>query len=262
MSISAVAFAQKAVELAMLRPPIPYVLGGRTRAGTDCSNLIRLMLREMGGKDIQAGSNSMWASHVINRAFIHAGGTNKGGGHLVPGALLFMDYASPVNQTAAGTPGSMDHVGIYVGPVPGLLTPDGKQADVVHASSSRGMVCGSTLKNAWTHVAWLKGVDYDTPSLPSTSADLPAQAEPGQYAVVTEDTYLYPAIPGPGEAMVTKDGVRMRKQPKIVDGTNHNRICTVPNGTIMPILEQHKDWTRLEYGIHKAWIRNDMLAFG
>ena len=160
MGISASAFAHIAVEMAQLNPPIPYALGGRTRAGTDCSNLIRLIIRELGGKDIQAGSNSIWDKHVANKAFCHDGGTLKFGGILEPGVLLWIDYNNPVTQNAKGTSGKMDHVGIYVGNVPGLVAANGKQGNVVHASLSQGKVCASTLQNAWTHGALLNALDY------------------------------------------------------------------------------------------------------
>jgi len=246
MAITGAGLALEAIKL-IRDPPIPYVYGKRDPAsGMDCSGLVQYARKMAGGGDMAAGSNRLWTDHCAWRGTLAEAQKQ---GKLVPGALVFIDDAKGGSN---GTPGKMSHVGVYVG----------GSTVIVHASQSRGGVYPSTLKNAWTHVMWLKGVDYDILSLPSTSADLPARAEPGRYAVVTEDTYLYPAIPGPGEAMVIKEGVRMRKQPKIVDGINHNRICTVPNGTIMPILERHKDWTRLEYGIHRAWIRNDMLAFG
>ena len=64
--------------------------------------------------------------------------------------------------------------------------------------------------------------------------------------------------------IVTKEsaGARMRKQPKIVDGANHNRICEVPRGTILPILDRRDGWTKLPYGIHEGWIRDNLLTFG
>jgi len=261
MGITASAFARRAVEKAQSNPPIPYVLGGRTDAGTDCSNLIRLIIRELGGKDIQAGSNAMWDSHVMNRAFCHDGGTRKFGGYLVPGSLLFIDYNNPVAQNGAGTPGKMDHVGIYVGPVKGLLTPDGKQGDVVHASQSRGMVCASTLLNAWTHGAWLKGVDYD-------AIDTGVPSNPGAVAPDHPDTTApapAPLEPGPGQAKVntTTSGLRLRKQPS----TSGAVIKEMPAGAIIDVLDTKNGWALVYYVArdgtpHQGWCSADYLQFG
>jgi len=250
-TVTAAAFVQKAVELAKLHPPIPYVLGGRARAGTDCSNLIRLILKELGASDIQAGSNAMWASHVTNKAFIHAGGNFRGGGHLAQGVLLFMDYGTPANQTATGTPGKMDHMGIYVGPVSGLVTPDGKQADVIHASASRGIVCGSTLKNAWTHVAHLKGMIFDeggTLGLVDMGPANPAGSLPNNPAP--------PKALGQGQARVitTTSGLYLREGPH----TKYRRIKEMPIGAIVEVVHIQDGWANVRWDVrpglyHTGW---------
>ena len=261
MSVSASKFSNRLVEIAQRTPPVPYILGGRTLAGTDCSNLPRLVIRELGGTDIVAGSNKMWDQYVSNKFFIHDGGAFKGGGFLIPGAVLFISYADTPTQNAKGDLGKMDHMGIYVGNVSGLKTPDGKQGNVVHASQSRGMVCASTLQNAWTHGGWLRGINYVDISvdMPDNSINGNGSSSVGGDA----STKLPPRTePLPGEAMIRGDGVRMRRQPRIVDGVNHNRICTVPNGTIMSILARKNGWTQLAYLIHTGWVRDDLLQFG
>jgi hypothetical protein len=261
MKILAGDFAKKAVELAMLHPPIAYVLGGRTRQGTDCSNLIRLIIKELGGQDIQAGSNTLWNTHVRDQAFCHEGGTLKFGG-LLPGDLLFIDYNNPVTQNANGTPGKMDHVGIYIGETTGLLTPDGQPATVVHASLSRGMVCGSTLKNAWTHRARLKVLAIDfSPSNDGNpqpeqvnnsllAPRLPTQTAPesGQAKIVTND----------------KKGLNLRKQPEV---RKDNGIKTMPDSAIVDVLRVWGEWAEVRYvhwdGVkHVGWCRAEFLLFG
>ena len=253
MGITVAAFAQRAVELAGLNPPIPYVLGGRTRAGTDCSNLIRLLLRELGGRDIAANSNSMWSSHVVagTRFFIHNPGTL-----LVPGALLWIDYNSPVNQTSAGTPGKMDHVGIYVGNVPGLVARNGKQGSVIHASQSAGFVSVSTLQNAWTHGAWLNKIDYSVagrialpfsmPSIPGATAQQPPP----------------PAVLEVGYARTTTK-LRLRRGP----GTGYGVINEMPAGAVIMLLGAPADgWVKARWcgatRVHEGFCSIDYLEFG
>ena len=259
MGITAAAFAQRAVELAGLNPPIPYVLGGRTRAGTDCSNLIRLILRELGGKDIAANSNAMWSSHVVagTRLFIHDPKT-----YLVPGALLWIDYNSPVNRAPAGTPGKMNHMGIYVGNVPGLIAANGKQGNVIHASQSvrrhyadKGEVCASTLQNAWTHGAWLNGIDYSAPGGGIVLPGIPPATQPP----VTQPPIVAPlasAEPGPGQAKVvtTTSGLYLRKLP----GKEGARIKEMPIGTIVTVLRVEGEWAQVRWDVrpglhHIGW---------
>ena len=261
LGITAQAFAERCVEKALQRPRIPYVLGGRTDAGTDCSNLVRLVVRELGGKDIAAGSNSMWNSHVINKAFIHDGGTNHGGGYLVPGALLFMDYNDPVNKTSSGTPGKMDHVGVYVGNVAGLIAENGKQGNVIHASRSVGFVAVSTLQNAWTHVAWLKEqIDYSAQGgvvikypTPQTASDI---AIPQPIAI----TALDPAQPG--YALVTSN-LRLRKSPS----TTASVIAQMPIGAVIQLLgDPVNGWVKArwigEKYPHEGYCSIDYLEIG
>lgn len=261
MAVSATAFAQRAVELALLNPPIPYVYGGRKRTGTDCSNLIRLIIRELGGKDIEAGSNTMWNKHVIDRHHVDDGGTKQYGGDLQPGDLLFIDDSDPPSKSANGTPGAMGHIGIYVGPT-GLKTHDGLDATVVHASSSQKTVCFSSIpKNfiRWTHSARLKVLDYDDAGIPITEDSTPASTE--ETAPVTTQT-----APGPGQAMInTNDtGLLLRSAPKKVKG---NEIKEMPKGTIVQVLLQFGEWTQVHFvnydGVpHEGWCKSSYLLFG
>ncbi|MDL2318057.1 SH3 domain-containing protein [Eubacteriales bacterium OttesenSCG-928-A19] len=270
MGVSATDFANLAVEKAQRVPPIPYVLGGRTGAGTDCSNLIWLLMQELGGKVVRAGSNTIWASHVTNKVFRNDGGALQFGGELTPGMLLFIDYNDVVTQTPEGTPGKMDHMGIYVGNVPGLLTPDGKQGNVIHASQSRGMVCASTLLNAWTHGAFLNGVDYgggisepddQEPEQPSA----PGEQTPGS-SEVEELTPNAPILmPGPGEAkVITKEtGLLLRKQPK----KDAAVIKEIPKGAIVKVITYDGTaWTKVRWvasdGIpHEGFVATQYLYF-
>ena len=137
-------------------PAIPYKLGGRSDAGTDCINLIGWAMQELGGQDVPRGSNEAWNKNMTWRGTLAEA---KRLGKLVPGAILYIDYATS-SGGSDGTPGKMDHVAVYVESGHGVITPASKAGDVVHASASRGGVYPSTLANGFTHAAWLAGVDY------------------------------------------------------------------------------------------------------
>ena len=86
-------------------------------------------------------------------------------GKLKPGALLFIheedESGLPAQYQGDGL-GDFSHVGLYVGE--NALTDTDKhgkrrECDVVHSSQSMGRVCGSTLKNGWTHVGLAKDID-------------------------------------------------------------------------------------------------------
>ncbi len=131
---------------------IPYMLGRETLdgQGTDCQGLIEAVVRALGGEISYRGSNDMFRNACT---YVETLDQAKREGHLVPGAVLFIvknDGGQPP-QYKDGQ-GNASHVGWYTG----------GRYEVVHASSSKGKVAPSTLKNAWTHVGWLKAVDYDS----------------------------------------------------------------------------------------------------
>ena len=129
---------------------IPYILGKETLDGdgADCQGLIEAIVRALGGRLSYRGSNDMFRNAC---SYVSTLSQARKDGHLVPGAVLFI-----VRQDGGEPPqykdkkGNASHVGWYTG----------GRYEVVHASSSRGKVAASTLKNAWTHVGWLKAVDY------------------------------------------------------------------------------------------------------
>ena len=129
---------------------IPYMLGKESLdgRGADCQGLVEAVVRALGGTISYRGSNDMFRNACTYVATLDQA---KVEGRLVPGAVLFivrLDGGEPP-QYKDGK-GNASHVGWYTG----------GRYEVVHASSSRGKVAASTLKNAWTHVGWLKSVDY------------------------------------------------------------------------------------------------------
>ena len=129
---------------------IPYILGKETLDGdgADCQGLIEAIVRALGGRLSYRGSNDMFRNAC---SYVGTLSQARKDGRLVPGAVLFI-----VRQDGGEPPqykdkkGNASHVGWYTG----------GRYEVVHASSSRGKVAASTLKNAWTHVGWLKALDY------------------------------------------------------------------------------------------------------
>jgi hypothetical protein len=126
---------------------IPYVLGGENEKGLDCQGLIEYVVRQTGGRMSFRGSNDMFRNAC---ALV----TPLKGHNPTPGCVLFIvsqDGNEPSQYKADGL-GNARHIGWYTG----------GRYEVVHASSSKGRVVPSTLKNGWTHIGWLKNVDYST----------------------------------------------------------------------------------------------------
>ena len=237
-------------------PAIPYVLGGRSDKGTDCINLIGWCMDELGGRKVSRGSNKAWREDMDWTGTLKEAESQ---GKLIPGALLYMDYGN----------GAMDHAGVFVGDGYRLVTPDGKPGTVVHASSSRQGVYPSTIKNGWTHVAWLKGVEYGSEDTVSAGADhRDAFGDVG--AGGTVGAALPVVEPGEGEAKVitTTSGLNLRKQPDVKSAP----IKEMPIGTIVKVLGVADDWANVRWDVkpglwHIGWCRIgqdgvDYLRFG
>ncbi len=129
---------------------IPYVLGKETlnAIGADCQGFIEAIVRSLDGELSCRGSNDMFRNAC---SYVGTLEQAKKDSRLIPGAVLFIvknDGGEPP-QYRDGK-GNATHIGWYTG----------GRYEVVHASSSKGKVAPSTLRNAWTHVGWLKAVDY------------------------------------------------------------------------------------------------------
>lgn len=224
-------------------PAIPYVLGGRSEKGTDCINLVGWCVQELGGRrdDIPKGSNSAWKTSMqATWTLQEAQRQNK----LIPGALVYICDA----PTSKWPDGDYGHVGVYVG----------RQASwaadqvIVHASASRSGVYPSTLKNAWTHVAWLKCVAYDKASgggsIPLTDGGSSAEAA---------------VKPGEGDAVMSiarvatsGSALNIRKNPS----TNGMKLGTIPNGTLIEVIQSQGDWIRTRFSAIEGWVSTQYLT--
>lgn len=125
-------------------PPITY-------RQMDCQAFVEYCVNQRGGRLQFRGSNDMFRN-----ACSWVGSLNQARalGYLRPGAWLFIveqNGGEPAKYKADGL-GNASHVGIYT---------QLNGVEVVHSSASRGGVFPSTLKNGWTHVGLVKGLEYE-----------------------------------------------------------------------------------------------------
>ena len=202
----------------------------------DCQAMIERAVRNAGGSMDYRGSNHMarsvaWLGTIENV---------QAEGKLEPGALLFIheedESGLPVQYQGDGL-GDFSHVGLYVGE--NALTDTDKNGkrracDVVHSSQTMGRVCGSTLKNGWTHVGWAQEIDYGAEVLPGVAlgAEI-GQEETGQAEPEAEKAVSSAAVRSP-------DGtpVKLRKSPSRAE----NLYWKVADGETASIERRKGEW--------------------
>lgn len=141
------------------KSPIPYVEGKETlnpAIGADCQGWVEAIIRDLGGKISYAGTNEMWRKAASWFGTIDEA---RKQGKLVPGCcpiIIKQDGKEPDKYKPGGSMydpnkiGNCSHIGWYIG---------GKY-EVIDASYSRGTVSPTTLKGGFTHIIWMKEVDY------------------------------------------------------------------------------------------------------
>ena len=181
--------------------------------------------------------------------------------------------------------GVTKHAALYVGKVPGLLTPDhdkdGKpkkqvQADTVHASESMDGVYGTARNNYYTHAGYLKGVGYPSQgAVPPGASGLPAEQAPdAQDEGYAPEPATAPVIttPKPGQAMVitTTSGLMLRK---VAGQKTPGKDMEMPIGTIVTVIKRAGNWVEVRWDVrpglhHQGWCAatadngTPYLAFG
>lgn len=190
-------------------PPITY-------QQEDCQAFIEQTVKRAGGSvPDYRGSNDMYRNACTRIVPLK-------GAALEPGMVLFIvaqDGREPERYKADGL-GNASHVGWYTG----------LRHEVVHSSASRGQVAASTLKNAWTHAGWLKGIAYNQ-----------SEVTPMKTAVVHAES---------------GDTVRMRKFPT----TEDIALANVPVGTTVGVLDQQGEWWRITHGGLTGWMMSKFLT--
>ena len=148
---------------------IAAVAEGHTYAEMDCQALVEYCVNACGGKMAYAGSNDM----ARNVAYMATLENAKAEGKLVPGTGLLIheenENGLPAKYRGDGL-GDFSHVGLYVGE--NALTDTDKngksrKCNTVHASASRGRVCGGTTGGGWTHAVLFGEVDYTGVNIPT-----------------------------------------------------------------------------------------------
>ena len=203
----------------------------------DCQAMIEQAVRNAGGSMDYRGSNHMarsvaWLGTIENA---------QAEGKLMPGTLLFIheedESGLPAQYQGDGL-GDFSHVGLYVGE--NALTDTDKHGkrracDVVHSSQTMGRVCGSTLKNGWTHVGWAQEIDYGAEVLPGVApgAEI-GQEETGRAEPEAEKAVSSAAVRSP-------DGnpVKLRKSPSRAE----NLYWKVADGETASIERRKGEWT-------------------
>ena len=222
MKAKASVCAQRAMEAADRQPPILY-------SQEDCQAFVEETARRAGGtmKDYR-GSNDMFRNACTR---IEPLNSRAGKEMLVPGAVLFImkkDGGEPARYKADGL-GNASHIGWYTG----------GRYEVVHSSASRGQVAPSTLKNAWTHVGWMKEVDYSEYTAPG-----------GQTTENEVFIMLY-------EAKVIGGGLNVRERPDI----NSRWLYQLKDGTTVQVLEETSpEWARINGPSGQGYVMRQFLT--
>ncbi|GHU77764.1 hypothetical protein AGMMS49992_26630 [Clostridia bacterium] len=240
--IKAKDLANKAAEK-VRTPAIPYVLGGRSNAGTDCINLVGWCVQELGGRntDVPKGSNTAWRTVMQGTWTLQEA---QRLGKLIPGALVYIKDA----PTPQWPDGDFGHVGVYVG------RQSGWAADqvIAHASASRGGVYPSTIKNAWNYVAWLRCVEYEAAveaDNDSVKEEIPSVVQPSS-----------PGGSGTGLGLVkvtTSGGVLNIRQNAAMNG---KKLGAIPNGALLEVTKTQGDWAYVSFGGVSGWVATQYLT--
>ena len=204
----------------------------------DCQAMIEQAVRNAGGSMDYRGSNHMARSVAWLGTLENA----QAEGKLEPGALLFIheedESGLPAQYQGDGL-GDFSHVGLYVGE--NALTDTDKngkrrECDVVHSSQTMGRVCGSTLKNGWTHVGWAREIDYGAEVLSGVTLG----AEIGQEETGEAEPEPKAEKAVSSAAVHSPDGnpVKLRKSPSRAE----NLYWKVADGETASIERRKGEW--------------------
>lgn len=230
----------------------------------DCQALIEQAVRNVGGQMDYRGSNDM----ARNAAWLGTIENAQAEGKLVPGALLFIheddESGLPARYQGDGF-GDFSHVGIYVGE--NALTDTNKngqrrECDVVHSSQSMGRVCGSTLKNGWTHVGWAQEIDYGAEVSPGVTLGAEIGQEDGGENAAVGLTAGTPAAPAYATVRTPDGGpVKLRKSASKAE----NVYWLVNHGARVQVERRKGEWALVtaictDGHTRRAWMISAYLA--
>lgn len=138
--------------------------------------------------------------------------------------------------------GKCEHIAYYMGGIGGY--------ECIHSSKSKGKVCGTTLKNGFTHVLRHRDImgvrkDSENQSTIDNSID---NIEEG----VNMNGLYYAKVATNGGAL------NLRSSAKIAD----NIICEIPFGSELIVVEDTaKDWVKVEYNETFGYVSKQYIAY-
>lgn len=198
----------------------------------DCQAYVERCLRDCGIRKDLAGSNA-WYRLVMREGWVGTPEECKAMFGFIPvGAFLFIlkqDGREPAKYIGDGI-GNASHIGIYTG----------KGEGAINSSSSRGCVCesrfrGKSINGGWNRVGLWNKIDYGK-TINSILNGGKGNMEPYQ-------------------AQVIGGRLNLREQPS----TSAERICQIPDGTIIEVTDETGDWAKVNYGGREGWVRKDFL---
>jgi hypothetical protein len=206
----------------------------------DCQAFVEKALADIGIRKNLPGSNA-WYREVIKNGWMGSPEEcRKKYGKIPQGAFLFIvahDGKEPSKYREDGY-GNASHIGIYTGMTGREMCNAAgvsvKEYDfgngAIHSSQSRGFVCpsnfnGKSISGGWNMVG------------------------------------LYnPVMEGGGkmveyEARVVGGNLNMREEPTKYS----DRLCQIPDGTILKITEEHGEWALTSYSGNVGWVMKTYL---
>ena len=206
----------------------------------DCQAFVEKALADIGIKKNLPGSNA-WYREVMKAGWTGSPEEcKKKFGNIPPGAFLFIvshDGKEPAKYRGDGF-GNASHIGIYTGKS-GQEMCIAAGVDVrkynhgngaLHSSQSRGYVCPSNFKGKSISGGWNMVGLYD------------------------------PVMKGGGKmvkysARVVGGNLNMREEPTKYS----DRLCQIPDGTILEITEEQGEWALTSYSGNVGWVMKTYL---
>ena len=211
----------------------------------DCQAFVEKCLADCGIKKDLAGSNA-WYRYIMQNGWVGTPAECKEKYGSIPvGAFLFIlkqDGGEPEKYKPDGI-GNASHIGIYTGmtgaemvqigiedgdiKAPGYNYGDG----AINSSNSRGAVCtskfaGKSISGGWNRIGLWYIIDY-------------GGGEPM----------------APYQAKVVGGALNLREQPS----KTSERLCKIPDGTILTITDEAVEWAKTSYSGYTGWVMKQFL---
>ena len=213
----------------------------------DCQAFVESCLKSAGNGMNLAGSNA-WYRECMKNGWV---GTpeeclNKYG-KIPVGAFLFIlshNGKEPGKYKSDGI-GNASHIGLYTGETGKEMVEQARSYGVaspehfdfgngaIHSSSSRGFVCtsnftGKAIKGGWNRIGLWNGIDYGIEG--------------------NEMSVSY-------QARVVGGALNVRKTAS----TGAEKLCRIPDGTIVHVTEEDGEWAKTSYSGHTGWVLKKYL---